>query len=105
MNAVAHNAVIFDTRFRKIDVTPAMRQCLMLEISLPYINFKTLGDYVILVCYYLKLLKISKRDIKSFIHAFETITSDYKKEVNPSVASKVIHADWPYRMEKLKKYI
>lgn len=104
-NAVAHNAVIFDTRFRKIDVTPAMRQCLMLEISLPYINFKTLGDYVILVCYYLKLLKISKRDIKSFIHAFETITSDYKKEVNPSVASKVIHADWPYRMEKLKKYI
>ncbi len=38
-NAIAHNAVIFDTRFRNIDPTHAMKQCLILDIGLPYVNF------------------------------------------------------------------
>lgn len=59
-NAVAHNSVVFDTRFRNIDPTNAMKQCLKLEIGLPYVNFKTIGDYVILMCYYLKMLKQPK---------------------------------------------
>ena len=32
-NAIAHNAVVFDTRFRNIDPTNAMKQCLKLEIA------------------------------------------------------------------------
>ena len=47
-NAIAHNAVVFDTRFRNIDPTSSMKQCLKLEIGLPYVNFKTIGDYIIL---------------------------------------------------------
>lgn len=39
-NAIAHNAVVFDTRFRNIDPTSAMKQCLKNEIGVPYINFK-----------------------------------------------------------------
>lgn len=60
-NAIAHNAVIFDTRFRNIDPTPAMRKCLSQEYGLPYVNFKTIGDYLILVCYFLTLFKVPKR--------------------------------------------
>ena len=41
-----------------------MKQCLILEMGLPYINFKTIGDYIILVCYCLKLLKVTKTEIK-----------------------------------------
>ena len=66
-NAVAHNAVIFDTRYRRISPTKAMKSCLINEIGLPYVNFKTIGDYLILVCYYLKLLKVNKTTIKAFI--------------------------------------
>lgn len=44
----------------KIDPSKPMKQCLMIEMRLPYINFKTIGDYIILICYFLKLLKISK---------------------------------------------
>ena len=32
-NAIAHNAVVVDTRFRNIDPTNAMKQCLKLEIA------------------------------------------------------------------------
>lgn len=104
-NAIAHNAVIFDTRFRKIDPTKAMRGCLKQEIGLPYVNFKTLGDYLILVCYYLKCLKVPKTEIKSFIREFERITDDYKSAVSPNIATMVLHPDLPSRLAILKKYI
>lgn len=104
-NAVAHNSVVFDTRFRNIDPTNAMKQCLKLEIGLPYVNFKTIGDYVILMCYYLKMLKQPKGEIKSFIREFERITDNYKKSVNKEVSVKVIHPDLQSRMQILKSYI
>lgn len=104
-NAIAHNAVIFDTRFRNIDPSHAMKQCLVLEMGLPYVNFKTIGDYIILVCYYLHLLKVSKTEIRAFIREFERITNNYRQSVNPSVASIVLHPDLPSRMSILKNFI
>ncbi len=104
-NAVAHNAVVFDTRFRSIAPNGAMKQCLRLEVGLPYVNFKTIGDYIILMCYYMKLLKVSKTEIKMFIREFEKITETYKEVVNSAVAAIVIHPDLNSRMDILKKYI
>jgi len=104
-NAIAHNAVVFDTRFRNIDPTSAMKQCLKLEIGLPYVNFKTIGDYVILMCYYMKLLQVSKIELKTFIRDFEKITDDYRRAVNFNVAAMVIHPDLAARMNLLKNFI
>lgn len=104
-NAIAHNAVVFDTRFRKSDPSKAMTKCLELEVGLPYFNFKTIGDYVVLVCYYLKLLRISKTEIKAFVKKFEKLTAEYVSCVSPSVASTVIHPDLMSRMQLLNAYL
>lgn len=104
-NAITHNAVVFDTRFRNIDPTSAMKQCLKLEIGLPYVNFKTIGDYIILMCYYMKLLHVSKTEIKAFIRDFERITDEYKNAVNSNVSAMVIHPDLPARMNALKNFL
>lgn len=104
-NAIAHNSVVFDTRFRKMDPTPAMKKCLTTEIGLPYINFKTIGDYLILVCYYLKILKVTKTEIKAFIREFENITNEYRNSVNAQLAAQVLHPDLTSRLAMLKNYI
>lgn len=104
-NAIAHNAVVFDTRFRNIDPSKAMKQTLINEIGLPYVNFKTIGDYVILVCYYLKMLKVPKTEIKAFIREFERATTEYCNAVNQSVSSHVVHPDTQARMNILKNYL
>ena len=104
-NAIAHNAVVFDTRFRNIDPTPAMKQCLKNDVGVTYINFKTIGDYIILMCYYLKLLHVPKTEIKAFIREFEKITDKYRTAVNPSIAAIVIHPDLQSRMATLKNFI
>lgn len=104
-NAIAHNSVVFDTRFRNIDPNSAMKQCLKLEIGLPYVNFKTIGDYIILMSYYMKLLNVSKTEIKAFIRDFEKITYNYKASVNSNVAGIVIHPDLTARMNIMKNYL
>ena len=104
-NAIAHNAVVFDTRFRNIDPTRAMKACLVSEVHLPYVNFKTIGDYVILMCYYLKILHMPKTEIKAFIREFERITEVYRSSVDPAVSSIFIHPDLASRMNILKNFI
>ncbi|MBP3620907.1 MAG: Abi family protein [Lachnospiraceae bacterium] len=104
-NAIAHNAVVFDTRFRNIDPTSAMKQCLKLDIGLSYVNFKTIGDYIILMCYYMKLLDTPKTEIRAFIREFEKITDNYVKLVNTNVSEIVIHPDLNARLAILKNYI
>lgn len=104
-NAIAHNAVVFDTRFREFDPSPPMKRCLVLDVHLPYINFKTIGDYVILMTYFLKKLDVPKTEIKAFIRDFEKLTEIYKNSVDPTVAAIVIHPDLPTRMTALKNFL
>lgn len=104
-NAVAHNSVVFDTRFRKFDPSKAMKKCLQAEFNLPYVNFETIGDYLVLICYYLNLLKVSKTETKALIRDFEKITTVYKNSVNPLVANMVIHPDFSSRLQTLKNSI
>lgn len=104
-NAIAHNEVVYDARFRKIDPSNAMKQCLMNEMNLPYINFKDIIDYVALIVYYLKLLHVTKNEIKTFLKAFETYTNEYKDSIGASISSITINNNWKYRMSKIKNYI
>lgn len=104
-NAVAHNDAVFDTRFRKCGVSKPMKQCLITEIGVPYMNFETLGDYIILIAYFCKILKVPKNEINTFVREYEKITKAYEKSVNQSVVSMVIHKDLTSRMGILKKYI
>ena len=77
----------------------------MQDVHLPYINFKTIGDYVILMSYYLKKLDVPKTEIKAFIRDFEKLTQTYKNAVNPTVAAIAIHPDLPARMTALKNFL
>ena len=104
-NAIAHNSVIFDTRFRNIDPTRAMKRCLEREFRLPYVNFKSIGDYIILMCYHMKLLGATKTEIKTFVREFEKITDEYRNSVDPAVARIVIRGDLSSRMTALKNII
>lgn len=104
-NAIAHNSVIFDTRFRNIDPTRSMKRCLEQEIGLPYVNFKSIGDYIILMCYYMKLLGATKTEIKAFVRDFKRITEEYRNSVDSAVANIVIRGDLSARMNSLKNFI
>ena len=82
-----------------------MKRCLEQEIGLPYVNFKSIGDYIILICYYMKLLGATKTEIKAFVRDFERITEEYRNSVDSAVANIVIRGDLSARMNSLKNFI
>ena len=53
----------------------------------------------------MKLLKVSKTEIKSFIREFEKITREYEASVNPNVSAITIHPDLFSRLGILKNAI
>ena len=53
----------------------------------------------------MKMLQVSKTEIKAFIREFEKITDNYRQSVKFTVASMVIHPDLTSRMNILKNYI
>lgn len=104
-NAIAHNAVVFDARFRKFDPNAAMLSFLKTEVGLPFVNFKSIGDYVILISFFLKQLGLPKTEIKAFIRDFEKITNDYISSVDLSISSIAVRSDLNARLAILKSYI
>lgn len=104
-NAVAHNDVLFDARFCKSRPNRGMRSFLKARYSLSYFNLKTIGDFVILIVYYMQALGFQKTEIKQFINDFEKYTTDYKKTVNSNVSSVVIHPDLYARLKQVKSFI
>ena len=104
-NAIAHNAVVFDTRFRSMKPSRAMMRCLEIETGLPYVNFKAIDDYVALIVYLLKLLKVPQKEIILFIDEYISTVEKYKKTVGLHVTSIVLRQDYALRMNTLKTYV
>ena len=104
-NAVAHNDVVFDARFKRFSPSAPMKLCLQKEMNLQYVNFETIGNYVALVCYYMRLLRMPRREIKSFLIGFEKATKEYSLKVNTAVSAIVIHPDTWARIAAMKKAV
>lgn len=104
-NAIAHNDIIYDCRFRRTEITKPVKKGITTDTKLNYINFKTIVDYIVLVCYLLKNLNVAKREINSFVTQFICILEDYKKSVSSLIYDKTVHKDTNYKISILKEYI
>lgn len=68
-NAVAHNSVIFDTRFKTATTNQRLVSLLETETGIKKIDFNYINSYIILVTYILKKLGL-KKECTSFIHEY-----------------------------------
>lgn len=104
-NAVAHNDIVFDTRYRNTDISQPLKVCLKHEVGVLYANFEEIVDYVILVAYILKKLKVPKREIQSFVTGFERCLYDLQKDVSGPIYRLLVHADTSKKINTVKSYI
>lgn len=104
-NAVAHNDVVFDTRFRRTDITRPIQVCLTHEVGINYVNFKSLVDYVILISYMLKKFKLPKYEIFGLINSFEKSLKDLQKDVPSNIYAMIVHPDTTRKLNTLKTFI
>lgn len=104
-NAIAHNDVVFDTRFRTGNIDKQVCSAISNVTGVSGLSFETITDYIALVIYQLYLLRISKNDMKRLISLFEECTEKLRKEIPTSVYNQIIRTDNNTKIAALRKFI
>lgn len=104
-NAIAHNAIVSDVRFKTGGISKNIGKLLKSEAGIDSINFSDITDYVILVVYLLGLLKLPKTDRKRLVSGYEGILLRYKKELPRGIYSHFVRTEAQNKLKLLKKYV
>lgn len=103
-NPIAHNDVVFDTRFNTADINKQVSEALKQDTGISDIDFHTITDYVILMVFILKRLYVSKREIKKFISDYISIVERLRGDTPINLFNKIIRTNNKNKVESLKRY-
>ena len=104
-NAIAHNAIVSDVRFKTGGISKNIGKLLKSEAGIDSINFSDITDYVILVVYLLGLLKLPKTDRKRLVSGYEGILLRYKKELPRGIYGHFVRTEAQNKLKLLQKYV
>lgn len=104
-NAIAHNDVIFDARFRKGSIDNQVINAVTNATGVKGITFETIVDYIILIVYMLDLFGLKKTEIKKFVREFEIIKEELRKEIPTSYYNQIIHSNVNNKLSQVKKFV
>ncbi len=104
-NAVAHNDVIFDTRFKSSSIRKPLGKSIETDTNVNNITFETIIDYLILLLYIQKKLKKTKTELKKIYKEFEQEIERFRKQVPINIYNKIFYTDTRNKLQKLKEYL
>ena len=101
-NAIAHNNVLFDTRFKDSEISKKLSTYLYITLGIR-VDFSNLTDYIILVAYLLKLIGYKQRSILTFLKEYLLICNMLKEEISEDPYKKVIRSEPKEKIDLLIK--
>ncbi len=104
-NAIAHNDVVFDTRFRTGKIDKQVCSAISHATGVSNLTFDTITDYLVLILYQLSLMKFPKNESKRLISGFVEATEHLRKSIPINVYNQIIYTDNNAKITALKKYI
>ncbi|MEI3391861.1 MAG: Abi family protein [Clostridia bacterium] len=104
-NAIAHNNVIFDTRFRNRNINTTLLKSLCRDTNIQGINFTSISDYMILVLYILKKLNKTNKELTKVINDFIKTIDILKQNIPSSIFNQIILTNDLQKLQILKYFI
>lgn len=104
-NAIAHNNVVFDTRFRKRNINKTLLKALSYDTGIQGINFNSITDYIILAVYILKKLNKSNKELNKNINEFIKIAENLKENIPQAVYDQIILTNDLQKLQILKNFL
>ncbi len=104
-NAIAHNNIIFDTRFQTSSINNRLIFCLQQETNINYITFNNIEDYVILIVYILRKMCVSKTECRQFLRSFINITETLRSKLPISMYNQIVSTSLRPNINLLNTYI
>lgn len=104
-NAVAHNGVIFDTRFKTSRINSRLLTLLEKETGIDKIDFKYISSYVILVSYLYKKLGMTYKECSGFVHEYNRVCAFLFQNIDRNICFEIVGTDSKSKMEKLEEFL
>lgn len=105
-NCVAHNGVVFDTRFATAEVRRELGQLLARELAFQgAINFRSITDYFLLMAYLAVCLGFPKREVYGLVRQYRSIVDGLRSSVSPAVFDMIVHTDNRAKVDLLELWV
>lgn len=104
-NAVAHNSVIFDTRFQTSKINKRLIGLLESETSIKNIDFKYISSYIILVAYLYKKMGMNKQECTGFVHQYLTECDHLFQNLPTNTCFEILGTNNKTIMKTLENYL
>ena len=104
-NAIAHNNVIFDTRFHTKNINSRLVNLLNKETGIKNIDFQYIDAYIILIVYILRKMKVTKTECKQLVAGYNGAKDLLRKEIPTGTWNKILGTQTRANMNTLLKYI
>lgn len=104
-NAIAHNNVIFDTRFRTGDIAARVSHALDHATGIKAVDFYTITDYLILIIYLMKLLHVSETEMERVIDSYVAAREELFRSVPYQIFCQIIHSNDRGKIARLRSFV
>ena len=104
-NAVAHNGVVFDCRFKKTNPPSRLTSYIESETNISQIDFNNIIDYFILMVIILKKLGTPKRELKKLFIDLEKYSENLRFQIPVSIHLSIMGSDLRTKIRKIELYI
>ena len=104
-NAIAHNDIVFDARFRTSAIDKQVGNAISNETGSIGITFDTITDYLILLVYQMKHIQSNKNELLAVISTFKKETEKLRKLIPINIYNQIIYSDNSSKIQKLEEYV
>lgn len=104
-NSVAHNNIIFDTRFKDRKINTVLKKWVEKETGINNITLYSLIDYIIIVCCLLKRIDFSSSRAKQLVQAYKEQNQLLQSRVAPGIYSQIIQQNVTLKITALETYL
>lgn len=104
-NCVAHNSIIFDTRFKDRKINPVLKKWVEKETNIQNITLYSLIDYIIIVCCLLKRVDFNSNRAKELLSQFKKQNQILQNAVSPKIYAQIIQQNVKPKVLALSTYL
>lgn len=104
-NAIAHNNVIFDTRFKTGKVDSRLSILLETEMSINNIDFKYMDAYVTAITYFLSKMGASEKMREGFVEQYDSETERLRHRLPANICNKILGTQHKSNMKLIKGFM
>ena len=104
-NAVAHNGIILDVRFKTGSVSGTVGSLLGFEMGVVGIDFEEITDYTLLITYLMARLGFTKTECRQLLQGYKEIIERYRKALPYNIYSQFVGSQTRSKLNAAELFI